>query len=133
MGASVTPHIFPSNYIWSLSVMGAMNSGGAAGEILGLCFSKEMQAAAETSDVKVWGAEWNELAERVERLADSQLAAGHRLSAGETYRRATVYYQLAERMLDLEDERRNKLFVKSQEMFRKYCSLRPQPIDVVKI
>jgi dipeptidyl aminopeptidase/acylaminoacyl peptidase len=128
---AVTAHIFPANYMWSLAAMIAFNSGGAAGEILGLCNSKEMQKASETGDDKTWVAVWSGMAQRVEQLAASEAAAGHDLSAGQTYARAAVYYQVAERFLEDHDAR-NEMFATSQRLFREFCARRPEPIEVVQ-
>src|ERR1700748_2932742 len=43
-----------------------------------------------------WYAEWNATAERVEKEADGQLARGHRVSARDSYLRATTYYRGSE-------------------------------------
>lgn len=131
MVATAGAHIFPHNYMWSLATMIAINGGGTPGEVLGLCNTEEMQEASRTGDSDVWIREWTGLAGRVERLADAQDAAGHRLSAGQTYERAAIYYQVAERLIEGEDPRRNEIFRHSQDLFRRFCERRTPAIESV--
>lgn len=124
--------LFPQNYMWSLAAMIALNSGGASGEVFALCSSTRMQEASATGDAKVWVSAWTGLAERVETIAASEQAAGHRLSAGESYMRAAVYLQVAERVMDPADPVRNEIFRTSQRHFREFCDSRRQPIEFVE-
>ena len=47
-------------------------------------------------DKTAWYSEWRALAERVHADADRSAAAGHRVSARESYLRASNYYRLCE-------------------------------------
>ena len=59
----------------------------------------EMMAAAariKEGDFESWFTEWDQLAHRVRSRADASLGAGHRVSARESYLRASTYFRTAE-------------------------------------
>ena len=59
----------------------------------------EMMAVAgriKEGDFESWFTEWDELAHRVRSRADASLSAGHRVSARESYLRASTYFRTAE-------------------------------------
>ncbi len=133
------PRLFPANYMWTLSAMHVLNSTshvGAVGEILSLCLSDDMQEASKEGDVDTWVREWSVLGARVSTLAQRQEQAGALISAGESYQRASLYYQISERLLarDSDEERRAMLFREAQRLFARFAALRhPSPIAVVDI
>jgi hypothetical protein len=49
----------------------------------------------KANDESSWFGEWLKTADRVRAVADKSLAAGHEISAGETYLRAANYYRAA--------------------------------------
>src|SRR3979490_54206 len=99
---------FPNNYPWSLAVMGALSRGGMISEVDDACRPLR-ESAARRNEPAAQGAcleRWMRLAERVERLADSDAQKNHPLSAGRKYMRAGLYYLMAERMPSHKDPRR---------------------------
>jgi dienelactone hydrolase len=57
---------------------------------IGECFDTASRITAE--DIPSWRREWFYTADRVRAIAESSLAGGHEISAGEAYLRATSYY-----------------------------------------
>src|SRR5258705_4614861 len=90
---------FPNNYPWSLAVMGALSRGGMISEVDDACRSLREIAARKNDPAAqaAWFESWMKLAERVERLADSDAQKNHPLSAGRKYIRAGLYYFMWER------------------------------------
>ncbi len=90
---------FPGNYVWNLSVVAALNSGGLIDEIDRACRPIK-DAAAQGSDVGTAQlmASWTAVVDDLEREATEDDKAGHVRSAGAKYFRATNYLVQAERM-----------------------------------
>lgn len=90
---------FPGNYVWNLSVNLALTMGGAIGEI-DEANKPVREAAARGADegTAVFFESWTGLADRLVRQAEANVAEGHNISASEKYRRACIYYMIAERM-----------------------------------
>lgn len=90
---------FPGNYVWNLSVNLALTMGGAIGEI-DEANKPVLAAAAQGADegTAAFFASWTGLADRLVAQAEANIAAGHSISASEKYRRACIYYMIAERM-----------------------------------
>lgn len=90
---------FPGNYVWNLSVNICIGMGGAMGEMDRA--NEEVRAIAregEDKGTEAFFTAWGAMAERLAMLGDEAMAAGHRFSACEKYKRATAYYVTAERM-----------------------------------
>ena len=90
---------FPENYVWSLSVAIALESGARIGEVDEIC--RPLLDAAKAGDdpgTEAFFAAWCAMADKLVTLADEDLAAGRALSAGAKRVRAALYYFTAERM-----------------------------------
>ena len=90
---------FPTNYVWSLSVMIAMESGGRLGEVDEIC--RPLMDVAKQGDDAGTAAffdGWCAMADKLVMLADEDGALGRTLSAGAKRLRASLYYLVAERM-----------------------------------
>lgn len=126
---------FPNNYPWSLAVMGAISRGGMMGEIDEACRPlKEFAAKKNDPAAQVaWFESWMKVAERVERLANSDLQSNHPLSAGRKYMRAGLYYLMAERMPSHKDPRRMIAYKRGVEIYAKGLKLRKEPVERVEI
>jgi dienelactone hydrolase len=129
---------FPNNYTWSLAVMSALNRGGQIAEIDEACRPLHEAAGKKALDgdagaQNAWFESWCRMAERVERLADADAAAGHPLSAGRKYLRVGLYYQLAERMPSHKDPRRIVAYRKGVAAYEKGLKLRKEPIEYVQV
>jgi hypothetical protein len=82
-----------------------------------------------------WYNEWNVTAERVFAEAQGQLAAGHRISARDSYLRATTYFRASEFFLhgSPEDPRIYNAYKKSIRAYKACCALYDPPILPVEI
>ena len=78
-----------------------------------------------SGDNDSWYNEWNATAERVFAEAEAQLAAGHRISARDSYLRATTYFRGSEFFLhsNLEDLRIYSAYKKSVQAYQACCAL----------
>jgi alpha-beta hydrolase superfamily lysophospholipase len=123
--------LFPENYQWDLAAMVAVNSGGAAGEVLAV--ASALRQASVTGDVDAWYREWSALAERVEATAGGELTDGHQLSAAETYQRAAIYHQICDRVLEWGDERKFAAYRRSMDCFERSLEYRRPRGEVVSI
>lgn len=110
---------FP-NYVWNLSLAIALESGGKIGEIVDMC-APIRDAAANGEDVgtQAFMAEWVKMADRLAGLAAEDEAAGRLFSAGEKLKRASVYYQTAERMQSQGHAGRETTYAKALDSFQR--------------
>jgi esterase/lipase len=125
---------FPTNYVWNLSTNIALLMGGNYGEVDSIC-RKLIDASKIPGDegtVAFFDA-WCEQADRLVELAQEDLAANRRLSAGEKYGRAATYYITAERMQNRRFEPRKRAFRQMLDCFAKYVELAEQPCERVDI
>lgn len=90
---------FPGNYVWSLAVVAALNSGGYIDEIDRACRPlREAATRGEDAGTEEFLTAWTVLVDQLETQAKELEAAGRHRSAGQTYARATNYLVNAERM-----------------------------------
>lgn len=90
---------FPSNYVWSLAVNGALECGGKIGEIDEVCAPlREIATQGDDAGTEAFFHAWQQMADKLVMLADEDEQQGHLFSAGEKLQRAALYYQTAERM-----------------------------------
>jgi len=82
-----------------------------------------------------WYEEWNGTAERVFTEAEAQLAAGHRISARDSYLRATTYFRYSEFFLhgNPDDSRIDGAYKRSIHAYISCCALYDPPILPVEI
>jgi fermentation-respiration switch protein FrsA (DUF1100 family) len=90
---------FPGNYVWNLTVVAALNSGGLIDEVDRACRPLR-DAAAQGPDAGTvdFLRAWTTVVDDLEAQALGDEKAGHALTAGRTYHRATNYLLHAERM-----------------------------------
>ena len=129
---------FPNNYTWSLAVTSCLNRGGQISEIDEACRPlKEIAGVkallGDQTQQRAWFESWMKIAERVERLGQSDEAAGHPLSAGRKYLRAGMYYLLAERMPSHKDPRRLDAYKRGIEVFQRGLVCRREPVEYVEV
>ena len=118
--------------------MSALNRGGQIAEVDEACRSLKEYAGIKAlgGDVtaqKAWFESWVKMAERVERLAQVDEAAGNLLSAGRKYLRVGLYFQLAERMPSHKDPRRLVAYKKGIAAYEKGLRFRKEPIEYVQV
>ncbi len=115
---------FPTNYVWNLSTNIALLMGGNVGEVDAIC--RKLTGASKSADDSGTAAffeAWCEQADRLVELAEEDLAAGRKLSAGAKYGRAATYYITAERMQNRHFEPRRRAYCRMLEAFAKYIEL----------
>ncbi len=125
---------FRENYVWNLAMMGAVNGGGAMGEIDEAC--RPLKEASVRNDVfaqHAWYESWKKVAERVEALGRTHEKAGQLLSAGRKYTRSCLYYIAAERMLSFRDPRKLQTYCQMLQVFKKGLQFRKEPVEWVEV
>jgi hypothetical protein len=91
--------IFPDNYTWNLAVNIALNTGAHITEVAEACAPVlEASGKGDDSGTEQFFRSWTALADRIVGLAEEAEAAGHPLTAGALFSRASVYYLTAERL-----------------------------------
>ncbi|MEK8052853.1 prolyl oligopeptidase family serine peptidase [Ideonella sp. DXS22W] len=109
---------FPTNYVWSLSTMIALTHGGNIGEVDAMCGPiLEAARAGDDPGTLAFYEAWKGGGDRLIALAEADMARGHKLSAGEKYGRAALYYGIAERMQAHGFEARLAMYQRSLELF----------------
>ena len=115
---------FPTNYVWNLSTNIALLMGGNHGEIDTICRQLvEVSKAGDDAGTVAFFNAWCEQADRLVELAQEDLRAGRRLSAGAKYGRAATYYITAERMQNRHFEPRRRAYSRMLESFARYIEL----------
>jgi esterase/lipase len=125
---------FPTNYVWNLATNISLNTGGHFGEVHAICqslidVSKRGDDEGSLAFYEAWSARANTLIE----LAQEDVAAGHLLSAGTKYGRASNYYLTAERMLSQEFPQRETAYKKSIECFEKFVHLSQENCEIIEV
>ncbi|GHO47789.1 alpha/beta hydrolase family protein [Ktedonospora formicarum] len=113
-----------------LRALGYSVSGGAD---IGECLSTASRI--REGDTQSWYTEWKRTAERVHAFADASLARGERISARESYLRASNYYRCAEFYLHItpDDARSLPTWEQSRSCFRQALALFESPYEEVEI
>jgi len=126
---------FPDNYTWSLATIGVLNAGGNISEVDDACRSlKEISKQGDNPEVQeAWYENWQKVAERVKQLAHRDEEAGHHLSAGRKYLRASLYFAAAERIMTDRDPRKLQAYMKFIDSFKKGVQLRREPVEWVEV
>ncbi len=90
---------FPGNYVWNLSVVATLNSGGLIDEVDRACRPiREAAQRGEDAGTAEFLAAWKAVAQQLEDSAREDIAQGHRRTAGQKLQRAANYLAQAERM-----------------------------------
>src|ERR1700733_13080174 len=78
-----------------------------------------------SGDGDSWYSEWTTMADRISIEAEDQLAAGHRISARDSYLRASTYYRCSEFFLhgNPDDPRIDNAYKKSVQAYKSCCTL----------
>lgn len=115
---------FPKNYVWNLSVAIALESGAQIGEIDEMCRPiRDAAARGEDAGTGEFLKSWARVADRLAELAAEDEAAGRNFSAATKYDRASLYYQMAERMQAQGAPARMATYKKALDAFAKASSL----------
>lgn len=90
---------FPGNYVWNLSVVATLNSGGLIDEVDRACRPiREIAQRGEDAGTQDFLRAWTALTDQLVAQAEQAEKAGHLRTAGRLYARATNYLCQAERM-----------------------------------
>ncbi|WP_341996488.1 prolyl oligopeptidase family serine peptidase [Microbacterium sp. LWH7-1.2] len=125
---------FPTNYVWSLSVVATLNNGGYIDEVDRAC--KPVLLASQNGDdagTEELYASWAAVADRLIAKAQDDEARGRRIGAGETYYRASLYTSQAERLQSPKWEGRNAAYQKSIDLLLTHVELLDVPLTTVEI
>ena len=105
-------------------MLGADEYGGASfGEVLATC------DRIKAGDYDSWYNAWNAIADRIAAEGDAQLAKGRKISARDSYLRASSYYRCSEFFLHAnpKDPRVDRAYRRSVDCYkalRRACSIR---------
>ena len=125
---------FPGKYIWNLSTNLALMCGGNIGEIDEACRPlREAAANGEDAGTALFFDSWVDVARKVIKSADLDLAKGRDISAGAKYQRAAGYLLAAERMQSRDYAPRWVAYNDGLKYFRKGVELQNKPIEFVQI
>ncbi len=122
------------SYVWNLSVAIALESGGKIGEIIDMC--APLRAAAERGEdvgTQRFMAEWAAMADKLSALAEEDEARGRLFSAGEKLKRASVYYQTAERMQGHGHAGRAATYAKALSAFARGTRMAGDPVERIEL
>ncbi|SDR54754.1 Prolyl oligopeptidase family protein [Paraburkholderia fungorum] len=125
---------FPTNYVWNLSVDLAIEMGARIGEIETMC--APLHEAAKQPDAegtRAFREAWVHMADRLCELAEEDEACGRLLSAGEKYKRASVYLITCERMLAHDSPGRVELYKRLLDTFEKGTRLAGDNCERVEV
>jgi dienelactone hydrolase len=90
---------FPDNYVWNLSVVATLNSGGLIDEVDRACRPiRDAAQRGEDAGTREFLSAWQSVAQQLEDSARADLAEGHRRTSGQKLQRAANYLAQAERM-----------------------------------
>ncbi len=131
--SSGKPMLFPDNVQFWYEIVRAFGAASYGGSDFG-----EVMATASritSGDYDSWYDEWNRTAENVATEAADQLAHGHRISARDSFLRATTYYRTSEFFLhgNPADPRIQTAYQKSIHCYKACCALYDPPILPVEI
>jgi pimeloyl-ACP methyl ester carboxylesterase len=125
---------FDGNYVWNLSVLIALASGGSLDEIDRACRSLH-EAAGDTSDAATAAflREWSRVADQLVALAEEDQARGRVLSAGQKYGRTATYLGIAERMQRPDAPFRAAVYERMLDLFWRSVELQGEPTQRVEV
>jgi dienelactone hydrolase len=125
---------FPTNYVWSMAAVAALNNGGYIDEVDRAC-KPVLEASQNGDDVgtELLYASWAAVADRLVEKAQDDEARGRRISAGNTFYRASLYTSQAERLQSPKWEGRNAAYQKSIDLLLKHIELSRIPVTRVEV
>jgi dienelactone hydrolase len=125
---------FPGNYVWSLGVVAALNSGGLIDEVDRACRPiREAATRGEDAGTPDFLRAWTALTDQLVGQAEDAEKAGRTRTAGQLYFRAANYLCQAERMLSRSDPNRIPAYKQVLDLAQKSFDLRDPRITRVTI
>ncbi|GAB3616146.1 alpha/beta fold hydrolase [Okibacterium endophyticum] len=125
---------FPTNYVWSLTVVATLNNGGFIDEVDRAC--KPVLEAAKNGDdagTEELYAAWVAVADRLVAAAQDDEARGRLIGASDKYYRSSLYVSQSERLQSPSWEGRNAAYQKSIDLLRKHVELSGVDVESVEI
>lgn len=125
---------FPTNYVWSMSVVATLNNGGLIDDVDKA--SRPVLVASEHGDdvgTELLYGSWQAVADRILSSAQEDEARGWDRGAAEKYYRAALYTSQAERLQSPKWEGRRAAYQKSMDLLFKHIELARVPISRVEI
>lgn len=120
---------FPTNYVWSMSVVATLNNGGFIDEVDRAC--KPVLEASKNGDdagTEELYAAWVAVADRLIASAEADEKAGRRIGAGDKFYRSSLYVSQAERLQSPGWAGRNAAYQKSIDLLMKHVELSEVPM-----
>ncbi len=125
---------FPDNYAWSLTAATLFDEVGTVSEAEEVLRSvKHLAGGDQATANEAWYEAFTRLAERLERLGDTDMAEGHPLTASRKYHRGGLYHLRAERFLHHSDPRELMAYQRGIDTFRKAREVGREPVEYVDI
>nr|WP_274636198.1 alpha/beta fold hydrolase [Microbacterium bovistercoris] len=125
---------FPTNYVWSMSVVATLNNGGLIDDVDKA--SRPVLDASEHGDdvgTELLYGSWQAVADRILASAQEDETRGWKLGASEKYYRAALYTSQAERLQSPKWEGRRAAYQKSIDLLLKHVELGGIPLTTVDI
>jgi len=125
---------FPTNYVWSMSVVATLNNGGLIDDVDKA--SRPVLEASEHGDdvgTELLYASWQAVADRLLAAAETDEARGWNKGAADKYYRAALYTSQAERLQSPKWEGRKAAYQKSIDLLLKHAELGGVPLTTVDI
>lgn len=117
---------------FSLQLLRAISETYYKGADIGECLSTAYRI--KESDFESWYNEWLKTAKRVYNYAQECLKNGHKVSARESFLRASNYYRVAEFfIIDPQDARSVETWKSSKECFRQAAQLFSPAFEPIQI
>jgi pimeloyl-ACP methyl ester carboxylesterase len=125
---------FPTNYVWSMSVVATLNNGGLIDDV-DKASRPVLEASKQGDDVgtELLYGSWQAVADRILASAEEDEARGWRRGAAEKYYRAALYTSQAERLQSPKWEGRKAAYQKSIDLLLKHVELGDVPLTVVDV
>jgi len=133
VGGLTVPLLFPDNHEFWFETVRMIDAASYGGGELGEVVSTSQRITS--GDFDSWYTEWNATADRVAAQGMEQLARGHRVSARDSFLRASSYYRASEFFLhgNPDDPRINDAYTKSIGAYKAAAVLFDTPIQPVEI
>jgi dipeptidyl aminopeptidase/acylaminoacyl peptidase len=118
---------FPGNFVWSNAALVTKGMAPYGAVALGEIDEVIERLKPRQHEPQAWQEEWCRMGARLEKVGDAAEAAGHRMSAGNAYLRAGMYYFTAERFIypgeAKRDVGRKSIDLQTKGLVRRYSNL----------
>ena len=125
---------FPTNYVWSMAAVAALNNGGFIDEVDRAC-KPVLEASQNGDDVgtELLYASWAAVADRLIASAEADVVLGRRIGAGDKFYRASLYTSQAERLQAPGWDGRKAAYQKSIDLLLRHIELSDSPVTTVEV